>query len=451
MNKKLFDLVVIGTGGAGATVASECRSAGWRVAIIDSRPFGGTCALRGCVPKKVLVGAAEVLDWARRMKGNGIQSDKIGIDWSDLMHFKRSFTGPFPKHREEAFTKSEIATFHGHASFIGPTTVQVGTEVLESRHVVIATGATPKNLNIPGAEYVTTSDQFLDIHELPSSIIFIGGGYISFEFSHIAARAGSQVTILHRGSLPLENFDPDLVTRLLMKSRQEGIDVSLNTRVEAVEKTSGSLNVHTSTNGKKIKFRAEMVVHGAGRVPDVDDLNLSKAGITVNPRGIEVNEFLQSVSNPAIYAAGDVAASGGLPLTPVAGQGGEIVAANLLKGNHLKMKNPGVPSVVFTIPPLAGVGFLERDARKEGLRFHIKQGDTSSWYSSRRVRETCSGFKVLIEEGTNQILGAHLLGPNADEVINLFALAIQNGIDAKLLKNGIFSYPSHGSDIEYFL
>jgi glutathione reductase (NADPH) len=138
-------------------------------------------------------------------------------------------------------------------------------------------------------------------------------------------------------------------------------------------------------------------------------------------------------------------------LTPVAGQGGEIVAANLLKGNHLKMKNPGVPSVVFTIPPLAGVGFLERDARKEGLRFHIKQGDTSSWYSSRRVRETCSGFKVLIEEGTNQILGAHLLGPNADEVINLFALAIQNGIDAKLLKNGIFSYPSHGSDIEYFL
>src|ERR1700676_1308073 len=165
-----FDLVVIGTESAGSTVASRCRSAQWEVAIVDSRPFGGTCALRGCDPKKVLVGVAEAVDWARRMKGKGIQAAKLQIDWPELMRFKRSFTEPVPKRREEGFAKAGIAAFHGRARFAGPTTVQVGEETLEGRFVVIAAGEVPADLTIPGTELLTTSDQFLELDQLPRKI-----------------------------------------------------------------------------------------------------------------------------------------------------------------------------------------------------------------------------------------------------------------------------------------
>ena len=197
-----FDVIAIGTGSAASAVASRCRAAGWQVAIVDSRPFGGTCALRGCDPKKVLVGAAEVIDWAGRMKGRGIRADQLRIDWPELMRFKRSFTEPVPKRREDGFVKTGIAAFHGRARFAGPTTVQVGEETLAGRYVVIATGQVPADLQIPGAEHLTTSDQFLELDELPQRILFIGGGYIAFEFAHVAARAGSSTAPLSPTTLP---------------------------------------------------------------------------------------------------------------------------------------------------------------------------------------------------------------------------------------------------------
>src|SRR6202171_4234618 len=167
-----FDVIAIGTGSAASAVASRCREAGWRVAIVDSRPFGGTCALRGCDPKRVLGGAAEAVDWIRRMKGKGIQAAKLQIDWSELMRFKRSFTEPVPKRREGGFEKAGIAAFHGRARFAGPTTVQVGEETLEGRYVVIAVGEVPADLEIPGTEHLTTSDQFLELHGLPRRLLF---------------------------------------------------------------------------------------------------------------------------------------------------------------------------------------------------------------------------------------------------------------------------------------
>lgn len=446
-----FDLVAIGTGSGCSAVAYRCRSGGWQVAIVDSRPFGGTCALRGCDPKKVLVGAAEVTDWNRRMNGKGIQADEARIEWQELMRFKRSFTDPVPKRREEGFDKAGIAPFHGRARFVGPTTVQVNDDVLEGRYVVIATGQKPADLKISGAEHLTTSDQFLELNELPRRILFIGGGYIAFEFAHVAARAGAQVTILHRGARPLVRFDPNLVDHLVQRTRDIGIDVHLRTQAEGIERTSGGLTVHASAAGHKLAFETDMVVHAAGRVPEIDDLDLAAAGVEWDERGVKVNEYLQSISNPAVYAAGDAAASGGPPLTPVAGYEGQIVAANLLRGNQQKPEYLGIPTVVFTIPPLASVGLQEQTAREHSLRFKTKQENTSSWYSSRRVGETCSAFKVLVEEDTDRILGAHLLGGQADELINLFALAIRSGLRASQLKQMIFAYPTHGSDVSYML
>jgi len=449
---KRFDLIVVGTGTAASTAAFQCRSAGWEVAVIDSRPFGGTCALRGCDPKKVLVGAVEATDWIRRMKGRGVRADDARIEWLELMQFKRAFTDPVPKSQERSFAEAGIAPFHGRARFVERTAVQVGDDVLEGRYVVVATGAMPRKLGIPGEQYITTSDQFLELEKLPRRVLFIGGGYISFEFGHIALRAGAEVTILHRGERPLEKFDPDLVDQLLNKTRRLGGRVEVNSEVAAVEKSAHQLVVHASTtNGQEEMFEADLVVHGAGRVPEIDDLNLAAAGVEADERGVRVNEFLQSISNPAVYAAGDAAASRLPQLTPVAGYQGRIVASNLLKGNHRKVEHIAVPSIVFTIPPLTAVGLSEHAAQEKNLRFRIKKEDTSGWYSSRRVAEDCSGFKVLIEQGTDRLLGAHLIGPNADELINAFALAMQAEIPAGRMKHTIFGYPTSGSDLLYML
>mgnify|MGYP002715308407 CR=1 FL=1 len=175
---KRFDLIVIGTGTAAGAVATRCRAAGWSVAVIDDKPYGGTCALRGCDPKKMLRRGAEIIDAARHMAGHGIVPDGLRIDWTALQGHKRSFTDPVPMKREQGFAGKGIATFHGHARFIGPNTVAAGDEELYGRHIVIATGMTPRPLGIPGEALVTTSDEFLELEHLPRRVLLIGGGVI---------------------------------------------------------------------------------------------------------------------------------------------------------------------------------------------------------------------------------------------------------------------------------
>jgi len=185
-----FDLVVIGTGTAASTIAGQCRGAGWSVAVVDSLPFGGTCALRGCDPKKVLVGAADAVNWVRAMQECGIVSPGMRIDWPALMHFKRSFTSPVPRQKEQSFEHAGIISLHGRARFSGAGAITVDGASIEARHFAIATGARPASLKIPGEDLVIKSDQFLELEYLPDRVVFIGGGYIAFEFAHVAARAG---------------------------------------------------------------------------------------------------------------------------------------------------------------------------------------------------------------------------------------------------------------------
>lgn len=441
------DVIVLGTGTAAQTVAYTCREAGWSVAVVDSRPFGGTCALRGCDPKKVLVGVAELVDWSHRMQGKGVLAPGLSLNWPDLIRFKRTFTDPVPEQNEQSFAQAGIITRHGRAHFVDRTSIQVGEDTFVGRHVVIATGARHATLGILGEERLTTSTQFLELGDLPRRIIFVGGGYIAFEFAHIAARAGAYVQVLHRGSRPLKQFDPDLVAELVQATRELGVEVHLNTQVEAIERQGDHLLVHARMGEQEQIIEADLVVHAAGRVPEIDDLDLAAAGVTREQDGVSVNAYLQSVSNPAVYAAGDAVKSGGFPLTPVAGMQGGIVAKNLLEGNQYTPNYAGIPSVVFTTPPLARVGSLEETARAQGLRFTTRHEDTSGWYSSRRVALPHTSYKVLIEEGTERILGAHLLGLHAEEVINLFALAIRTGLRASDLRSMVYAYPTSASDV----
>jgi glutathione reductase (NADPH) len=446
---KTYDLVIIGSGTAAQVVSAQVRAAGWEIAVIDHRPFGGTCQLRGCDPKKILISGAEAIDAVSRMRGHGV-SGEPRIDWRELMAFKRSFTDPIPRKQEQGYAAKGIDAFHGLARFTGPDAVAVEGQELKARHILIAAGARPVPLGIPGEEHVVTSDRFLELSALPARIAMIGGGYIAAEFSHLAARAGAHVTVLQRAERMLPAFDPDLVGWLMEKFVELGIDVRARSTVQRIDKTANGFLVHASTDGQVTTVAADLVVHAAGRAPDLDALDLAAADVVAEKGRLRLNEFLQSVSNPKVYAAGD-AASSGPPLTPVSSHDGKIVTGNLLDGNRHKPDYRGVPSIAFTIPPIAAVGLGEAEARARGLKFRINSEKVSDWYTARRLNETVYGFKTLVDPDTGRILGAHLVGPHAEDVINLFALAIRHGLTAEDIKTTMFAYPTGASDIGYML
>lgn len=446
---KSYDLAVIGSGTAAQVAGARVRAAGWTVAVIDHRPFGGTCALRGCDPKKILISGAETIDAAARMGGRGVEG-RLEVDWAALIRFKRTFTDPVPRTQEARLAGRGIDAYHGRARFTGPRTLDVEGQPLEARHILIASGARPVRLGFPGAELVATSDDFLELERLPARIVMVGGGYIASELSHIAARAGAKVTVLQRGKRLLPRFDPDLVEWLTEKFVEIGVEVRTGTVVTRMERAGSGFRVDAESGGEESSVEADLVVHAAGRAPDLDDLGLAEAGVETEKGRVRLNEFLQSVSNPAVYAAGDAAAAGP-PQTQVSSHDGKVVAANLLDGNRHRSDYRGVPSVAFTIPPIAAVGMGEAEAHAAGARFRVKSEKTPDWYTARRLAERVYGYKTLVEEGTGRILGAHIVGPHADEVINLFGLAIRHHLTADDLKTTLFAYPTGASDIGYMV
>ena len=447
---KEYDLIVLGTGDAGQAVALAAAKEKWKVAIIEKKAVGGTCALWGCVPKKVLISGEELVNFSQRMAEAGLSS-KTTPDWSELMAFKHRLTGSYSKDSRSNLQKHGVDIYEDTASFVGEAAIRVGEVILHGGNIHIATGARPRPLGIPGEEFMTTSAEFLYREELPQRLVFIGGGYISFEFAHLAARYGRSVTIIHRSAGVLKKFDPDLVALLVKASEERGITVATRQPLVRIEKTKNDLLVIVQADGDEKVYHADMVVHGAGRVPDIADLNLDAGGIEASQEGVVVNEYLQSISNPRVYAAGD-AAAGGLPLTPVAMAEGKVVADNLI---HASKRRRGdyrvVPSVVFTLPKIASVGLQEAEASRQGLQFDVKFRETADWLHNLRINEPFAGFKIILERDTGRILGAHLLDSHADDLINLFALAMQHNLTAADIKQVLYAYPTASSSVQYMV
>ncbi|WP_313912326.1 FAD-dependent oxidoreductase [Sphingopyxis sp. SE2] len=276
-------------------VAMRVCKDGWSVAIVDEKPFGGTCALRGCDPKKMLVAGAEVIDAERRMRPNGIDGE-LRIDWPELIAFKRGFTDPIPAKHEQKYAVAGIATFHGTARFTGPNSLTVDGTELRARHILIASGAVPMTLDIPGEEHLIDSEGFMAMESLPRRVVLVGGGYIAAEFSHIAARAGAEVTVLEMADRMLAQFEPELVGWLMESFKAIGVDVQTKTVVKAIEKTDDGFTVHVETGGGADRIDADVVVHTGGRVPALDRLDPAAANIAMDGRRLKLNEYLQSVT-----------------------------------------------------------------------------------------------------------------------------------------------------------
>ncbi len=435
---------------AGMTIANKCASKGLSVGITDELPYGGTCALRGCDPKKVIIGATEVRDFAKRLKGKGIDTIP-DINWKDIMAFKQTFVDEMPRKIEKGYKKNGIDTFHSSATFINENTLRIGKDTIQADKVVIASGSKPKVLDFEGGQLAQTSTDFLNLKELPQSLLFIGGGYIAFEFANIAARSGAEVTIVHRGKRPLENFDRDIVKHLVAATRNLGIKLVLETEVSKIESKDGHYITTGISDGKETNYKSTAVFNSAGRPPAIFDLELEKAGISFSKNGIVVNEYLQSPSNANVYAAGDAAESIGLPLTPIAVLEGHVVASNIIKGNQKKVNYPPMPSVVFTLPTMATIGLLEDEAKEKGYDINVNFEKVDNWFNARRLNVDEYAFKTIIDKNNNTILGAHLIGPHCEETINLFAMAIKTKMTISDLRTMIFSYPTMASDLTYML
>jgi glutathione reductase (NADPH) len=447
MNSQHFDTIVLGSGTSAYFVVDTLNRAGKKVAIIDERPYGGTCALRGCQPKKYLVCNAEAVAQASHLVGKGI-STPPQTDWKALQALKNEFLNGRSENEVKDWQEAGVSTFHGSAKFTGPNKLMVENNHLSAHHIVLATGATPRRSEFPGNEHIKVSNDFLELPDLPPRIIFIGGGYISFEFAHIAKRAGaSEVTIIHRSHRPLKAFDPDVVATVIAAGRNEGIQVRLNETPVEVQSMEPGLRLKTSTGDE---YDADLIIEATGRVPNLSVLGQGQGNVASKANGILVNEFLQSTSNPQVYAVGDCAATPYM-LAPVADQEGKTAAQNILQGNQHTVDYSVIPSAVFTIPSIGSVGLNEEQAQAKGIDFRVNKGTTTGWPSSKRIGEQHSFYKILINNQTNEILGAHLARHNASEAINILALAMKFHIKAPDLAEFMWAYPTITSDLKYMV
>ncbi len=444
-----YDIVILGAGNAGFGVSQIAHAAGKSIAFVESDQFGGTCPNRGCTPKKVLVAAAHALHEIEIAHEHGIEVGPAKLDWSKLIDRKSDMIDFIPGAMEDT-AKARGDIYQGKARFVGANAIEVDGTVIEADNFVIATGSITRPLSIPGAEHLITSDDVLSQRELPNEVVFIGGGVIAMEFSHVYARAGAKVTILEAMPQLLPRLDQDAVTAIRGESERIGIDVKVGVEVEAIEKTGGKLQVHFTHEGKRQSVEANQVVNGTGRIANTADLNLAAANIVHDGIRIEVDDHLRSVSNPAVWVAGDALVHSA-QLSPLATYEGRIVGQNIADNAELKPDYAIVPSAVYTVPALSSVGMTQAEAKQAGIDVDIVTSDMSGWFSARFYAETVAWAKVIIEKGSRRVVGAHLVGHHGEELIHLFALAMRHGISADQLGDEMYAFPTFAADIKSML
>lgn len=441
-----FDFVAIGGGNTGLAAAYRIARAGKRVALVDKGPVGGLCSLAGCNPKKVLVRATEVLDEVRHAGEHGIEASIGRIDWSRVIDRKKSFTEPVPAATEAALRKAGVELVRGTARFVSPDRLKVGDQELAAEGFLIATGSQPRRLTFPGVSLVKISDEILNLRQVPRDLVILGAGVVAFEFGQVFARLGSKVTMLMSGDQPLRGMEPHLVEPLVEHSASLGISFVRQVRVVSVQEDGTRFRVETAAAGESRSFAADFVLNAAGRVPAIENLDLPAAGVEVDRRGVVVDDFLRSPGNRRVFAGGD--ALGKRQHSPVASYEGRVVAKNFLEGDVERIDYDAIPQALYTVPPLAAVGLTEAEARASGKEITVASHDMSDWKVYAIAGERPARSKVILESGSRRILGAHLLGAGAAEIIHVFAMAIRFGLTAGDLEEMVWAYPTFSSVLD---
>jgi len=448
-----YDVVVVGSGTSGQTAAFQLKENDLNVAVIEmaDRP-GGTCALAGCQPKKWYYEATETIARSRHLQGKGIVSVPEG-DWAQVLEQKQQFTSGIPGGTIENLQEAGIDFVSGEASFLDDKTLSVNGKRIQAEFFILAVGARPMQLPIEGNEHVITSNDFLDLEALPPSICFIGGGFISFEFAHFAARLGpvkQRLVILEVADRPLGPFDAEMVELLVEASQSEGIEVMSGVEIKAIEKHDKGFLIHTAQGDS---LETDLVVNGAGRVPDIDTLSLNTAGIEHSKHGIRVDANLRT-SNRRVFATGDCVET--IQLARVADKEAQVAAENILAefdlGRKSTMNYGAVPAILFTYPQLGMVGQTEDSLKQDGQTYHKSFAKNLSWPTYKRVGLKHAAYKILTDTN-NLILGAHILSDQASGLINTLKQAMLNGTTVEALHQQtiVSPYPTRESDLSYML
>lgn len=450
---KKHDVVIVGSGTAGQTAAYHLKNSGLKVAVVEKSEYpGGTCALAGCQPKKWFYEITETVAKSKHLIDKGIMVPP-SVSWPSVLAQKNLFTHFIPDNTVEGFMEADIDFIEGTAHFLNSDQMEVDDQILQPEFYILATGAKPMVLPFEGNEHVITSNDFLNLENLPERILFVGGGFISFEFAHFAARLGSKnikAVIVEAGDRPLGPFDSEMVELLLEASHHEGIQVFTKVLINSVQKKKKELIVKTESGDT---FETDLVVHGAGRTADIEDLNLDVGGIRFSKKGIAVNKQMRT-SNPKVFAVGDCADS--IQLARVADYEAKVAAHNILaqinQGAYDVIDYSAVPIILFTYPQYGMVGKTEDLLKKEGIEYQKSFGKNLRWPTYKRIGLAHAAYKILAGQD-GQILGAHILSDNASGLINTFKTGILNGTTADLLyrQNIMTPYPTRESDIIYML
>ena len=417
-----FDLFVIGAGSGGVRASRVAAAYGARVAVAEEHKVGGTCVIRGCVPKKLLVyGAhfAEDLDDAAMF---GWDVPQKRFDWSVLRDNVLSEVGRLEEAYTETLTNHQVTVFKERATLTGPNSVQLGSgKTITADKILIATGARPLMPELPGIEHAISSNETFHLDKLPKRIIIAGGGYIANEFAGIFHQFGSKVTLVNRTDVLLRGYDQQVVDRLIQISIRKGIDFKFHATIDAIEKREdGSLHVRMTGCDN---IETDQILFAVGRRPNVENLGCEAAGVEFGENGqIKVDEDNRT-SVPSIFAVGDV--TDRVQLTPIAIREGQAFADTFFGNKPHRVDYNCIPSAVFSHPPLAGVGMTEGQARN---RLGTVKTFTSDFRPMKNVlagRNERSLYKLVLDGETDQVVGVHMIGPDAPEILQAAAVAVK--------------------------
>ena len=432
-----FDLLTIGAGSGGVASSRRAGSYGARVAICEELRVGGTCVLRGCVPKKLLVYGAQFAEAFADAAGFGWTVPPAEFDWPKLIAAKDKEIGRLSQIYINMLNNSSVEIINGRAALVDPHTVEVAGRTYTAENILIATGSWPEVPDIPGIEQVISSNEALDLEALPQRIVIVGGGYIAVEFAGIFHGFGSEVIELIRRPELLYGFDDDIRTALGEEMRGRGVDIRGRTQVARIDKVAGGYIVTTTAGGK---IETDLVMYATGRAPNTKGMGLGEIGVRINEAGAVIVDEWQRSSVPNIYAIGDV--TDRINLTPVAIAEGRAIAETLFNDNPTKMDHANVPSAVFSQPPIGAVGLTEERARAEYGEVDVYMARFKPMKNTLSGREERTLMKLVVDAQSDRVLGCHMLGPDAPEIVQGLAIAIKSGATKKMFDQTVGIHPS---------
>ena len=433
-----FDVAIIGGGPGGYVAAIRAAQLGARVALVEKDRLGGVCLHRGCIPTKALLRTAEALLESKHASTVGVAVNDATVDFAAMMAWKKRAVAQQADELEKLIAWRKIAVFRGEGRLVGPDSIKVGNELLAAGKIIIATGSLPSRLSIPGANLpgVLTSDQILELDAMPESLVVIGAGVVGCEFASIFSALGARVTVLEVLPRILPPVDEEIARRFQQILRSQGVTIHTKASLQEIRAQDDRLRLLFALGEEHQEVVADRVLMAVGRRPSSDALEA--AGLALRDGSVTVNDRLEtSVEN--VYAAGDVL--GLYMLAYVASYQGIIAAENALGGSR-QADYRAVPTCVFTLPEIASVGLREEEARAQGVSYKVSRFPFSALARAQLLGQPLGLVKLICEEPSGRLLGVHILGPRATDIIGEGVLALRMGATAQDLAHTMHGHPS---------